>query len=111
MDFQEQRLGAVMVLKPQGPVTGADADLLRSRLQAVLARSLGRCVLDASAVAFVDSRGLEALLEVSEELSQSGRALKVCAANETLREVLDLVGIAPAFEMFEDVNTGVRSFL
>jgi len=73
--------------------------------------SLGRFVMDASAIPLIDSKGLEALVEVTEEMAQSGKALKLCAANETLRQVLELTGVAPLFEHFEDANAAVRSFL
>ena len=41
----------------------------------------------------------------------SGQMLRRCGANKTVREVFALVGIAPQFEQFEDVNTAVGSFL
>lgn len=111
MEIVEQRQGAVTVIKPQGPLCQADADQFRKRAGELIARSFGRFVLDASAVAYVDSKGLEALLEVTEMLGQSGQALKMCAANETLREVLDLTDLASIFEPYEDVTAAVRSFL
>lgn len=92
-------------------MAGSDADELKRRLIEAQRDSLGRLVLDAAAIPLVDSRGLEALVEVTEEMAQSGQALKVCAANETLRQVLDLTGLSPLFEHFEDVNAAVRSFL
>ena len=111
MKIQQQMHGAVTVLKPVGPVTQVDADSLRDLLLEVRGRSLGRLVLDASAMPFVDSRGLEVLLEVNSELEESGQALKLCGLNEVVREVLELTDLASLFELFEDVNSAVRSFL
>lgn len=111
MDIQEQRHGAVTVVKPVGPLVQADAEQFRTHLEGVLARSLGRFVLDASAVPYVDSPGLESLASATETLISGGRSLRVCGAGETLREVLDLTGLAERFEFFEDVTTAVRSFL
>jgi anti-sigma B factor antagonist len=111
MEIQEQAQGAVTVLKPMGPLTEPDAEQFKSRAVDLVTKSLGRVVIDASAIAFVDSRGIEALADVTEELAQSGRALKLCAANQTVRQVLDLTGWSDEFEYFEDVNAGVRSFL
>ncbi len=111
MEMIEQTTGAVRVLKPRGPLVLADADQFKARAAALIAASLGRLVVDVSAVPFVDSRGLEVLSELTEELSQSGSALKLCGTNETIREVLDLTDLASHFEHFEDVNTAVRSFL
>jgi anti-anti-sigma factor len=111
MEFHLQKHGAVTVIKPSGPLMAADADAFRAKATETASASLGRLVVDASAIPFVDSTGLEALLDVTEELAKGGRALKLCAATPTLREVLDITGLASAFEYFTDVNTAVRSFL
>ena len=111
MDIQEQRQGAVTVLKPQGPLVAQDADQFQVSLTAVLATSLGRFVVDASEIPYVDSRGLEVLKEATEQLSDSGQALRLCGANETVREVLDLTDLSRLFEHYQDVNSAVRSFL
>ena len=111
MEIQEQSQGAVTVLKPGGPLTEADADAFKARAADVITKNLGRVVVDASAMAFVDSRGIEALADITDELSQGGRALKLCGANPTIRQVLELTGWSDAFEYYDDVNTGVRSFL
>ena len=111
MRIDEQRQGAVIVLKPEGPLTDPDVAAFKQRLLEALTGSLGRFVIDMSAVPFVDSKGLEALLDVTEEMSKSGQILRLCAANKTIREVLDLTELAAQFDHFEDANTAVRSFL
>ena len=104
--------GAVTVLKPTGPLTQADATRIQEHGDEGAGEQpraiRGRHV---SAIPFVDSRGLEALVEVTEEMTKSGQTLKLCAPNKTVREVLNLTGSRPLFEHFEDVNTAVRSFL
>ncbi len=111
MEIQQNNHGAVSVLKPIGPLCEEDADEVKMRTIDVSTRNLGRVVLDASAVPYVDSRGLEVLVEVAEALAQGGQTLKLCGANEVLREVVELTDVAPLLEQFPDVNTAVRSFL
>jgi len=111
MEILEQRQGAVTVLKPQGPLAGPDAELFKDRLANVMEASLGRFVVDASEVAFVDGRALEVLKEATEQLAGSGQALRLCGANETVREVLDLTDLSQLFEHYQDVGSAVRSFL
>ena len=72
---------------------------------------MGRFVLDAVEIAFVDSRGLECLVEVNEQLMKGGQSLKVCGANETIREILELTDLSSVFEHYADVGSAVRSFL
>ena len=111
MEIAQHHHGAVAVIQPAGPLTQEDADELKSRMLEVRRSSLGWLVLDASTIPYVDSRGLEVLVEVAEELAQGGQALKLCGANEVLREVLELTELTSVFEHFVDVNSAVRSFL
>ncbi len=111
MEIQQHNHGAVTVLKPIGPLCEEDADEVKTRTIDVSSQNLGRVVIDASAIPYVDSRGLEVLVEVAEALAQGGQALKLCGANEVLREVVELTDVAPLFEQFPDVNAAVRSFL
>jgi anti-anti-sigma factor len=111
MDIQELRTGAVAVIRPSGALVADDADRLKRTVSNAGAANLGRVVLDASGIPFVDSRGLEALLDLSDELGQAGRALKLTGATATVREALDLTGVAESLEFFDDVQAAVRSFL
>jgi anti-anti-sigma factor len=111
MEITENRHGAVTVVKPAGPLVGPEGERLKAHLTDVMARSLGRFVVDASAIPLVDSRGLEVLAEAAQDLGESGQTLRLCGAGETLREVLELTDLAGLFEHYADVNTAVRSFL
>lgn len=111
MEIQETRHGAVTVVKPVGPIVGPDAAQLKGRLETVASRSLGRFVVDATAIAFVDSLGLEAIVELAERQARTGQTLKMCGANETIREVMDLTDVSHLFEQFADVTDAARSFL
>ncbi|MCW5764894.1 MAG: STAS domain-containing protein [Phycisphaeraceae bacterium] len=111
MQIDEQRQGAVTVVKPIGALVGADAEQFKKHVAEVVGRSLGRFVVDASAVPFLDSRGLEVLVEVSADLAESGQTLRLCGEGETLRETLELTETARYFEHYQDVQTAVRSFL
>lgn len=111
MQIEQNRQGAVTILRPIGALAGADAETVKAELTDALAKSLGRLVVDASAIPWADSRGLEVLVEVSEELAHSGQTFKLCGACETLREVLELTDLGGGFEHFRDTTTAVRSFL
>ena len=111
MEILEQRQGAVTVIRPNGPLLEADVASFAEKSREVLTKSLGRFVLDAGGMAYADSKGLEAILELTELVSESGQMLKVCCENETLREVLDLTEIGPLLEHYDDVAAAVRSFL
>ena len=111
MQIESNMKGAVTVLKPGEPLTSANADEVLAALREVAERSYGRVVLDASSIAYVDSRGLEVLVELAQEMESSGRVLKLCAATDTLCEILCLTGLDDRFEQFDDTTSAARSFL
>jgi anti-anti-sigma factor len=111
MDIHQQTKGAVRVLMPRGPLCQSDAESFKRTAGETAGHNMGRLVIDASAIPFVDSRGLEVLVELGDELGQTGMALKLCGVTETVREILELTDLASNFEYYEDVGTAVRSFL
>jgi len=111
MKILEQKHGAVTVLRPQGPLVEDDVPAFTHRLDQTRHASMGRLVVDLSKTPFVDSRGLEALVDATRRLAESGQALRLSGVNETVREVLEITDIASQFEHFDDVNSAVRSFL
>lgn len=111
MEIEEHNHGAVAVVKPMGALTLSDAERLKTQMLDLRTKSLGRLVLDASGIPFVDSKGLEVLVEVAQELTQTGQALKIAGVNDVLREVFEITELTGVFEYFTDVNAAVRSFL
>jgi anti-anti-sigma factor len=111
MEIKTEQRCAVTLVRPDGPLTGEESDALKSKMLELIEENLGRVVLDATDIAYADSRGLERLVEVSQQLSQAGKALKLCAVNETLQQVLELTDLSSQFEQFEDANSAIRSFL
>ncbi|MEO1007650.1 MAG: STAS domain-containing protein [Planctomycetota bacterium] len=111
MRIDEQVRGAVTFLRPDGAIAQADSIEFRRQLLDLARRSMGRCVVDASAVPFMDSKALEALLDATDDLARAGRVLKLCGLNETVRTCLDLTGIAPKFDIYDDGVSAARSFL
>ena len=76
MEIQTQQRGAVTIAKPMGPITGTDADVFSTRMGELIRQNLGRVAVDASALSYVDSSGLESLADAAKELAQGdqGRA-------------------------------------
>jgi anti-anti-sigma factor len=111
MKITETMAGAIGVLAPQGALVGGDAKQFRDTALEALERRRGRLIVDVGGCPFADSEGLEALLDITEALSEGGRTLKLCNASDTLREALELVGLAGLFELHGDVNAAARSFL
>ena len=111
MQIETQHQGAVTVIKPHGPLNVDEIESMREALREAIGTSLGRFVIDLTEVPFIDSAGLELLLDTTDQLDQSGQTLHLCGAMDTLREVFDITEVGSHFDLFEDTTTAVRSFL
>ncbi len=111
MTLHEQQHGAVTVFKPEGPLSEGAVAPFTTAVRAGTIKSMGRVVLDLSAVPFVDSTGLEALMDLTDLVGHGGRSLKLCGVNKTVQQVLELVELASFFDLYDDANGAVRSFL
>lgn len=111
MEMTQQTIGAVVVLKPGGPITSISCDMLRSRVGALAKQAMGRVVLDMEAVSYLDSKGIEALLDCGDMLATVGLGLKLCAVNPTVLDAIALTGNDGGFEFHLDPGTAARSFL
>ncbi len=107
----EQRHGAVAVLKPDGPCIQEQAQSLNEAALPKVRPLMGRMVIDLSASAYVDSLGLETLLDLADAMQACGQTLRLAGVSATVREVLDLTGLTNRFEFHADTNLAVRSFL
>ncbi|MEM6504537.1 MAG: STAS domain-containing protein [Planctomycetota bacterium] len=107
----EQRHGAVAVLKPDGPCIQEQAESLSKAAITQVRSLMGRLVIDLSASPYIDSLGLESLVDLADEIDHYGQTLRLAGASATVREVLDLTGLMNRFEFHDDTNLAVRSFL
>lgn len=110
MRISETRVGTVDVIKIGGPLVDDDAEAFISLTKKKLEAKNPRLVFDMDAVAYMDSRGIEGIVEIADELEQRGDRLRLAAVSSTCREVLELTGHASRAEFFEDSQTAVRSF-
>jgi anti-anti-sigma factor len=109
MKIDQEHYEDMTMIIPQDSLVGDDAQQLGEVLTTVLAESPQDLMIDVSKVTQVDSKGLEVLVDATEQLIRSGRALKLVAADETLREILELTELASLFEYSDSVEYSPES--
>jgi anti-sigma B factor antagonist len=67
-------------------------------------------VLDLDSIEVLDSRGLEALLNVQERVRALGGEVKIATTNVTNRKILEITRLDQQLEVFEDIVDAVRTF-
>lgn len=85
--------GRAVVLRPTGRLNLTTATLLRQSVAAEVDEGRTKVVLDLAGVSFVDSSGLGAIVGGLKSARQAGGDLRIAAAGEQVRTVLDLTNL------------------
>lgn len=108
MKITRQDHGAVVVLAPHGPLIADELPDFRREVSAALSARTVRTVIDMSDVPYLDSSGLEALLELGCAPAASLKRVKLAALTDCARVALDITDILPRLEVFDTVNDAIR---
>lgn len=109
MKVDSEPFGLVTVVTPHGPLTREElAEFVTAAEDAAAAKD-GRVVLDMHDVPYLDSGGIEALLALA---GGDGAAVRprLARVDETCREALNLTKALGRIEVFDTVESAVRSF-
>lgn len=111
MKINIQRVGTINVVVPDGPIVDEDAEEFVRVIADQLAAPNPRFIVAMQEVPYLDSRGIEGLVEAAADLQKRGGRMRLAAVTQTCREVLELTGQSQRFEFYDEDQTAVRSFL
>lgn len=101
-DFARAR-GVGVVLPVDGDVDVATAPLLRQRLDSLLDNGPSEVVVDLSAVGFLDSSGLGALVWGLKKAKARGGWVRLVVVEPRVRRMFELTGLDRSFQIFDTV--------
>ena len=93
-------LGDATLLPVRGEVTFANAAELTRSLDAALAAGTDRLVIDISAVPFMDSSGISALLTASMQAGREGRTVAVVHAGSEPPSIFRFKGVERLLRLY-----------
>jgi anti-sigma B factor antagonist len=111
MQVRKTRLGTATYLSPDGALVGDAVQSLRAAADAAQAASANQLVIDLQRVPFIDSVGLEYLLDLSTTLRSAGGTLGLAAPGPLCRDILRVTRLDQSIPIFENVESAGRSFL
>jgi anti-sigma B factor antagonist len=88
-----------------------DVRALRASIEAVIEQAHGiRLVLDFRRVKFLSSAVLGLLIRISKRIYEQGGELRLCHIYPGIYEVFKITRLTSVFEIYEDVDSAIRSF-
>jgi anti-sigma B factor antagonist len=111
LSIREEQHGGVTVLKLSGRVVlGEESNQLRSKIKDLVAQGKTRILADLGDVTYIDSAGLGTLVSGFTSVQNQGGNMKLANLTKKFREQLNITKLVTVFEVFDDVDAGLRSF-
>jgi anti-sigma B factor antagonist len=110
MELSEKVAGTAVVLAPQGKLNLVSAPQVKARLDDLVRGGRARVVIDLSAVDFIDSSGLGALIGGLKTARQAGGDVRIAAAGEQVRAVLRLTNLDRILAPYESVEAATNGW-
>ncbi len=109
MEINEQPQGDIIILEPVGRLDSLSCREFEARLLAALDRS-GAVVVDCTALDYISSAGLRALLVAAKRNRSGGGRLALATLRDSIREVFEISGFRAIFTIHSTVAAALATF-
>ncbi len=110
MNIEMRELKHASVVKVSGRVDSSTAPDLEKSLQNLLDSGRSQIVLDLQDTDYMSSAGLRVLVAVHKAAKKNNGGLCLAQPSVRVKEVLELAGLTPVFNVYPDVVEAVGSF-
>lgn len=111
MEIAERLVGDVTVLDLKGKMTLGEGDeLLKDKINSLLANSRKKLVLNLEGVPYIDSAGLGEIVRTYTTVSRQGGSLKLLNLTKRIEDLLSITKLLTVFETFDTEAEAIKSF-
>ncbi|MGE3277592.1 MAG: STAS domain-containing protein [Vicinamibacterales bacterium] len=111
MEIAERTVGDVTVLDLNGKMTLGEGDeLLKDKINSLLANGRKKLVLNLEGVPYIDSAGLGEIVRTYTTVSRQGGSLKLLNLTKRIEDLLAITKLLTVFETFDTEDEAVKSF-
>jgi anti-anti-sigma factor len=110
MNIDAVRENDIEILSLEGKVDFTTAGALDAKLAELVDGGAVKLLLNFKNVPFIASAGLRVLLKCAQRVQPQGGGVRVCGANEVVREVIEVAGFEEVLKMSETEAEALQSF-
>lgn len=109
MDIGEEKVGSVLVLKPESRI---DSQNSKDFEDGVLSRTDNEksILLDFSDVEYISSACLRTLLTLTKKIKEQGGNIAITSLTKNVKQIFKVSGFDTILQLFEDKDEAVKSF-
>jgi anti-sigma B factor antagonist len=111
VEIEQSEREGIVILRLNGRITaGPEVGSLREKIAELNTAGKRNVALDLSAVDYIDSTGLGALVMCATTLRRDGGGIRLVNLNRRHLELLVMTKLTTVFETFTDIQEAVNSF-
>lgn len=111
MEIAERVVQDVTVLDLKGKMTLGEGDeLLKDKINSLLANSRKKLILNLEGVPYIDSAGLGEIVRTYTTVSRQGGSLKLLNLTKRIEDLLSITKLLTVFETFDSEDEAIQSF-
>ena len=111
MDIVERTVSDVTVLDLKGKMTLGEGDeLLKDKINSLLAAGKKRLLLNLEGVPYIDSAGLGEVVRTYTTVSRQGGSLKLLNLTKRIEDLLSITKLLTVFETYDSEAEAVKSY-
>ena len=111
MDIAERTVSDVTVLDLKGKMTLGEGDeLLKDKINSLLASGKKKLVLNLEGVPYIDSAGLGEIVRTYTTVSRQGGSLKLLNLTKRIEDLLSITKLLTVFETYDSEAEAVQSY-
>ena len=111
MEIVERTVSDVTVLDLKGKMTLGEGDeLLKDKINSLLAAGKKKLLLNLEAVPYIDSAGLGEVVRTYTTVSRQGGSLKLLNLTKRIEDLLSITKLLTVFDTFDSESEAVASY-
>jgi anti-sigma B factor antagonist len=111
MEIVESTVSDVTVLDLKGKMTLGEGDeLLKDKINSLLASGKKKLLLNLEAVPYIDSAGLGEVVRTYTTVSRQGGSLKLLNLTKRIEDLLSITKLLTVFDTFDSEAEAVKSY-
>lgn len=100
----------IVVVKPEGSLDVSIQVELKDELMKIVDQGCNDLVIDFGGVGFIDSSCLGTLVAMTKKIREQDGNIKIAHLNDDVRSIFQITRLDKIFDVFEDVETAVKSY-
>ena len=111
MKIKKTKIGVISYIEPETPIADEVVSQLRKAVDDWFKESEYKLVINFRSVPYIDSEGLEALLDILAEVRKKGGSIKLADPNSVCSDIFTATRLDTIFEIYSSADKAGRSFL